>query len=461
MKFQLIILYLALILSVIAAPAQKSFLKSRDFFPTPPSQDPFYTPPEGYESQPVGTILKYRKLEGPLGYVIIPTKIKAAYQFIVRSEDTFGNPLAVATALYIPYNADPKKLLSYHVVMDAASVDCAPSYVFQLGADPISIIPVQFEQILVQAGMEEGWYVVVPDYEGPKAAFGVGELAGKAVLNSVRAVLKSGNITGIDLDAEVTYWGYSGGSLATGWAALLEPTYAPDLSGQTIGYAYGGIVADVANTAEKNVGNLFAGLIFAAMNGLSHEYPTIDKYIAENVYEDKKDKSYAVNHQCQVLYLPLFIFAGWEDYFKDDANTLYDPIVKAVTDAQSMITSPHIPSAPLYFYNSVLDEVIPSEDADSIYYRYCAAGLDIEYNQDLIGEHLFAFTAGLGGAFLWLKDRFNHVPVKKGCSKSFKLIHTITPESLAGLSDVVISAILSILQKPVGPSGFGLVLDAE
>lgn len=451
------LLFLALLCAVYAAPASPlSLLKSRDFFPTPPSQDPFYTPPSGYESQPVGTILKWRKLDHPIGYIIIPGQIKAGYQFIVRSEDTFGNPLAVATAVYIPYNADPKKLLSYQVAEDASNLDCAPSYAFQLGANPISIISAQIEQVFVQAGMGEGWNVVVPDYEGPNAAFGVGELAGKATLNSVRAMLSSGNITGIDPDAEIAYWGYSGGSLATGWAALLESTYAPELTEQTIGYAYGGIVADVEAAAEKNVGNIFAGLIFAAMNGLAHEYPTVKEYIEENVFPEKKAKFYSPNLLCEIIYIPLFLFAGWDDYFKDGSDTLYDPIIKNVTDAQNMIKYPNVPTAPLYFYNAIYDEIIPSNGADQLYSKFCAAGLDIEYNQDLLGEHIVAMVTGAGSAFLWLKDRFNGIPVNKGCKKSFTFTSVITPAGITGFSEGVVTALMSLLQQPIGPSSLGL-----
>ena len=33
--------------------------------------------------------------------------------------------------------------------------------------------------------------------------------------------------------------GYSGGTIATGWAAQLQPRYAPELKGQLIGAAVG------------------------------------------------------------------------------------------------------------------------------------------------------------------------------------------------------------------------------
>jgi hypothetical protein len=59
---------------------------------------------------------------------------------------------------------------------------------------------------LFEAGLlEQGWIVRIPDYEGPKAAFAAGPQSGMAALASIRAVLKSSNITGIaNKDVAVT-----------------------------------------------------------------------------------------------------------------------------------------------------------------------------------------------------------------------------------------------------------------
>ena len=40
-------------------------------------------------------------------------------------------------------------------------------------------------------------------------------------------------------------WGYSGGTVATGWAAALQPTYAKELKSNLIGAAMGGFVTNI------------------------------------------------------------------------------------------------------------------------------------------------------------------------------------------------------------------------
>lgn len=53
-------------------------------------------------------------------------------------------------------------------------------------------------------------------------------------------------------------WGYSGGSLASGWAAGLQPNYAPELGGNLLGAALGGFVTNITATAEATDGTVFA-----------------------------------------------------------------------------------------------------------------------------------------------------------------------------------------------------------
>jgi Secretory lipase len=63
-------------------------------------------------------------------------------------------------------------------------------------------------------------------------------------LDSIRAAFSSSTIPG---DARVAMLGYSGGAIATEWAAELAPTYAPDVDKRMIGAAIGGGLVDPAH----------------------------------------------------------------------------------------------------------------------------------------------------------------------------------------------------------------------
>ena len=191
--------------------------------PTKPSIDPFYNAPESFKNATVGDILQFRKTPKSITGGFVPLNVQNSWQLLVRSEDSFGNPNVIVTTVIEPVNADPSKIASYQVSENAARADCAPSYALQFGSD-VSTLATQAETYLLAPLLDKGYYVVSPDYEGPKLTFTVGKQSGQAVLNSIRASLKSGKITNIAEDAKVLMWGYSGGSLASGWAAALQPT---------------------------------------------------------------------------------------------------------------------------------------------------------------------------------------------------------------------------------------------
>ena len=117
--------------------------------------------------------------------------------------------------MIVPNNADTSKLLSYQIAEDAAWVNCAPSYALQEGSNLLDGGSGSAEILLIIAALDQGWIVNTPDYEGPQAAFTSGIQAGQATLDSVRAALASGSITGVSSSATYQMWGYSGGVLTS------------------------------------------------------------------------------------------------------------------------------------------------------------------------------------------------------------------------------------------------------
>lgn len=197
--------------------------------PLPPQSDPFYRPPSGFGSTAPGTILRTREVSAA-AFGALPQKVRA-WQLLYRTTDTQGAPEATVTTVLEPDAAatTPRPLLSYQVAEDSAAPQCAISYQLQQGAGNANIVA-QAEILLIDAGLQHGWAVTVPDYEGPKSAYVAGRQAGQAVLDGIRA---TENFTPAGLEGTKTnvgIWGYSGGALASGWAAELQPGYAPELN---------------------------------------------------------------------------------------------------------------------------------------------------------------------------------------------------------------------------------------
>jgi hypothetical protein len=113
----------------------------------------------------------------------------------------------------------------------------------------------------VNSSLAKGWFVNVPDYEGPLASFTAGVMSGHATLDSVRATLSlRETLPGLDLPEDTRYamWGYSGGALASEWAAELQVQYAPELNFS--GAALGGLTPNVTSVLMAINKSYAAGL---------------------------------------------------------------------------------------------------------------------------------------------------------------------------------------------------------
>ena len=137
-----------------------------------PAQDPFYTPPAGYQNTAPGTVLRNRTVQGAFAGTV-PLAGVTTYQLLYRTNDALNNPIATVTTLFKPVAADGTKLVGYASAEDSDSTSCDPSYNYVLGDQQTDGI-VEFEELLIDGAIAEGWIVSSPDYEGPTASFSPG-----------------------------------------------------------------------------------------------------------------------------------------------------------------------------------------------------------------------------------------------------------------------------------------------
>jgi hypothetical protein len=242
MLFSKVGLLFSLAAAAVAAPVQE-----RALIPLKPSVDPFYQPPAGFESTAPGTILKTRTII-PALLGLLPSAVQA-YQLLYRTTSINGTAIATVTTVFKPLvaNATLDKFVSFHTAEDSSFVDCAPSYNYQLLAQQTNAI-VAFEAFILNGYVSQGYIVSSPDYESFDAAFGPGRLAGRGVLDSMRAVNNFASTLKLASNSNaIVGIGYSGGAIATGWAAALQHNYAPELNVK--GWSSGGTPANITGTA--------------------------------------------------------------------------------------------------------------------------------------------------------------------------------------------------------------------
>lgn len=394
-----------------------------------PTKDDFYKPPINFESQPLGTILSFRKSPHKLRSIYFPIKVANSWDILVRSEDTNGNALAVLSTIIEPFNADPKKLVAYNIAQDSSNIDCSPTYAILDGADIIANLEAQFEFALFAGAtlLSEGYYVITTSFEttaNGKSAFTAGRLAGKNILNSIRGALQSKELTGLD-DPDVILWGYSGGAQASAWAATLMDVYAPDLRSNIIGATFGGIPRNITETVVATDTGMFAGLIPNGLFGLVNEYPHLEQFFRSQMNETQWSKLKLGSELCLIPSILNFAFENIlhpnNGFFPDGFETLKYPDLAYVLDENTLALnqSSEFPTIPIFMYHGIWDQVVPYVNAEKTYDNWCAAGAkSIEYATDLTGGHISELLAGLPAAAIWIKNRFNGVDPVEGCVRS-------------------------------------------
>ncbi|EFR01016.1 lipase 3 [Nannizzia gypsea CBS 118893] len=436
-----------------ANPIESVVLPLAEDVPIPPSDDPFYQPPPGYEDAEPGTILRRRIPPFPIAlFRSVPIDLAATYQVLYRSSDTFGEPTATVSTILIPHNANMSRVLSYQVVEDAAFVNCAPSYALQLNSDPgglFGTIIVQSELLLITAALENGWVVTIPDYEGSIAAFLAHWRAGYATLDGIRATIASSPFTGVDPDAVIGLWGTSGGSVASGFAVDLHSTYAPEL--KIVGAALGGLVPSITTALQSLNEGFDAGIIVSGVIGLSQEYTYMKPILRSYLIPELRDKFMSAGTKCSGAISLDFRQEDIFSYFRGgkESGLFADPRVKVILDHNALPQG--IPKAPVLILKSVNDEISPIADTDALVEKYCSEGATIDYKRDLLSIHTVLAVTGAPEAILWLRDRFDGVELEKGCKTSTIFMTLLQPGALQVMSKAIIDNLLDLLGKPVGP----------
>ncbi len=246
--------------------------------PLLPEDDPFYRSPRALTRVKPGRILRTRPVElAALGR--IPQRI-SAWQVLFRSTDLNGRPEAAVTTVLLPWGADPARprpVVLYQCAIDAVASNCLPSYAFRCGAQALGALP-QLELLLIVHALTRGWAISVPDHVGTAGHFGAPREPGYRVLDGLRATLA---FLGRPPDTRAAVQGYSGGGLATVWAAEEAAAYAPELN--IIAAAIGSPVGDLESTFFRLNGSLFGGLSTLCLAGLRRAYPELDRGLRDHL----------------------------------------------------------------------------------------------------------------------------------------------------------------------------------
>lgn len=331
---------------------------------------------------------------------------------------------------------------------DCESID--PSYTYQLGAIQTDMVT-SVETLLLEAYLASGYIVSSPDYEGPEAAFAAGHLEGMAVLDGIRAVKAFGSKLGLSSTDPLTVgYGYSGGAIATGWAAALQSTYAPELNIK--GWVAGGLPSNLSAVVELIDNTAFSGFLPDAIAGLSKPSaygaqlnPIIDAILTPygRSLLDFADNNCAVR---DIFNFPEMSIQSTKVQSLGD-QLLYEPTFAAVLrDNVLGINATERPTVPILLFHADQDEIIPYDSARETASQWCQQGSSVTFTTYASGGHATTELVGFPEALTFVRNAFDGT-VPTGCSSDTRANSTLDPLALGLDLEPILIKMLDALAK--------------
>ncbi|HEX4190086.1 MAG TPA: lipase family protein [Marmoricola sp.] len=412
------ILLALVVLGLTPAPSQASSSQTSSFYS--------YTGKTPLASLAPGTVLKTRTL---LYHVLgVPLPLQAV-QILYRSTNELGQPTANVTSVVRPLlQLGQSKIVSYQSFYDSLSPADEPSVAIAGGVSLGGLIP-DVETAMFAPLLLAGYTIVIPDTEGQAADFAAGPEYGMNTLDSLRAVTASSQL-GLSSSAKIGMMGYSGGAIATEWAAELAKSYAPDLAGRIIGSAIGGVFVDPLRNLSYIQGSpLWSGLIPVALNGLARSF-----HLDLTPYLNSYGVGLLQQTQTASILTALGAHPGltWKQIAKPAYPTAQSVPALVTTTNQLIMGSRGTPTSPMFIGQGnggyvegtsggtpgigAGDGVMVTGDVRTLARQYCTHGVAIDYQEYDGLSHLLSTAPWLPQAYSWLMDRFAGRKAPSNCS---------------------------------------------
>lgn len=355
---------------------------------TAAATDPFYVPPDPLPAGQPGEVIRYRPAPAPLPGT-------RAWNVLYLSTTVSGSPTAVSGTVIVPSTpvSGPRPVVAYASGTQGWGDQCAPSVEMASGTYD--------EQFAVNNLLARGWAVAVTDYPGlgtpGDEAYSVGIAEGYAVLDALRAAVNL-PAAGLSASAPMAIEGYSQGGGAAGWAAQLQPGYAPGL--HLTGVAAGGIPANLQAVAANINGSAFFAFLGGSAIGFNAAYPARD--LLSDLTPYGRAALAQLDTMCQGTALPLYAFQRIENYTAGHINPMGEPRWQAVLNANDLGTIK--PAVPLLQYHGLADEVIPYQVEATLHRQYCALGVTTELT-GYPGDHVLTQVEAQPQVVSWISGR--------------------------------------------------------
>ncbi|WP_182380222.1 lipase family protein [Nocardioides sp. WS12] len=388
--------------------------------------DPFYTytGTKRLADFAPGSVLKTRTVSYSIAGIPLPLKV---VQIVFRTTNQRGQAVAGVTSVFKPLAGVTSKVMSYQSFYDSLNPEDGPSRSVAGGTNPGGMAA-HFETAMMVPFLLQGYAIVMSDTQGPTADFAAGPEYGMVTLDSLRATLKVPATGVVALTAKIGLIGYSGGAIATNWASVLAPSYAPDINKRLVGAAEGGVLVRPATNLTYVDGSLvWAGIVPMAVVGVARSFnvdlrPYLSAY-GVTVYNKMQKASIL-----QVL--GAYPGLTWKKLVKPaytDPSTI--PIFVKLVNQLNLGARPN-PTIPMLIGQGTGGElegtignkapgrgdgVMVAGDVRTLAKKYCSGGVKVTHREYPL-SHFLSVPFWLAEAVPWLMARFAGTPAGNNCA---------------------------------------------
>lgn len=384
-----------------------------------------YTGKKPLKKIPRGTVLKHRTVAYHIQGLPLPLR---AIQLVYRTEDARKRAVTNVTTVVrpvLPIGRTPK-VLAYQSFYDSLNPADQPSNAIAGGVGLGRAIA-NIETLLFAPALLAGFTVVVADTQGQQADFAAGPEYGATTLDSLKAVSRW-KAAGVGSRAKIGLIGYSGGAIASEWAAEMAPRYAPAIAKRLVGTAIGGVLVSPGHNLHYVEGSrVWAGVLPMALAGIARGYG-IDLKPYLNAYGAKVIRSMQKVSITSVL--GAYPGLTWKQIAKRK-YAVPETVKPYVRVANKLIMGRYgTPSAPLFVGQGTGGElegsvgtkpgigkgdgVMIAGDVRTLARQYCSRGVRVQYRQYPL-SHFTSVAPWLPEAYAWLVARFAGVRAPSSC----------------------------------------------
>lgn len=400
--------------NLIAAFAAIVAIVSMVMLPTPVRATDlggFYAPPSPLASYCLndGDVIK----DEPSNFVLPTQTPYSARRIMYCSRDTNGARMAVTGTVITPVlpwiGSGPRPIIGFAVGTQGMGDQCAPSYQVSTASS------MEYEVTAIATLLTAGYGVTIPDYQAmgtPGIPSYLNRNAlGHAVLDSIRAAQR---LTSAFLPAAgpVAFWGYSEGGMASGAAAELQTSYAPDL--QLKGAYVGAAPANLQLLAQYLDGKPAAGVLLYMLDSMNAAYPKAGFLDMLNA-AGQQVASQALNEcwdQTLVQHALLQTSTLTNDGRPIPAHLAEQPLASPVNQQQLGLVPPTVP---VFVVHSQFDDIVPYQAGHDMAVSWCNRGATVQFTALTAPTHLAALLASIPLALAYIQNRFAGLPAPYNC----------------------------------------------